>query len=356
MISKPKISLICDVKGWAFDIIAQQLKKELSQIFDIKIDYFDMYNEPNELFSCLERNKNSDLIHFFWRKSLLLLESEEFKNQVKEHSYDYDDYLNSISKKLSTGAYDFLYLDEENIPNYQNIFNKYTSFYYVSSKKLYNEYLKVTNYKKPYGVVHDLIDYTNLKPLNLERFNNLNKDLVIGWVGNSERKVNDLDLKGLNTIIKPVISELINEGYHIKEHYADRKEKLRTHEEMLDYYSEIDLCLCTSLHEGTPLPILEAMYCGVPVITTDVGVVREALGHKEQEFIIGNRENGKNDELIKKLLKEKIIYLYQNRAYLQELSKENMSSIKTYDGGKIKEEFINYFNYCLNLKEENKDE
>ena len=69
-ISKPKICLVCDAKGWAFDIIAQQIKKELSSLYDIKIAYFDMYTEPENLFSCLEHNKNCDLIHFFWRKSL----------------------------------------------------------------------------------------------------------------------------------------------------------------------------------------------------------------------------------------------------------------------------------------------
>ncbi len=351
---KPKICLICDVKGWAFDIIAKEIQKELSYKYDIRLDYFDMYSEPENLFNCLERNLDCDLLHIFWRKSLLLLETEEFKNQVITHSYDYNEYLKKISSKLSTGVYDFLYLDKENINKYQNIFNKYTSFYYVTSKKLYNEYLKITKYHKPYGVVHDLIDYTNLKPLNLTRFNNLNRPFIIGWVGNSARKVNDIDLKGLNTIIKPVIKELINEGYDIIEHYADRNDKIRTHEEMLTYYSEIDVCLCTSIHEGTPLPILEAMYSGVPIITTDVGVVKEALGPLEQKYIIGNRHNGKKDELIKEKLKKKIIYLYKHRHILKELSLENMNSIKEYDGGKIKIEFEQYFDYCLNLIKEKK--
>ena len=357
-ISKPKICLVCDVKGWAFDIIAQQIKKELSSLYDIKIAYFNMYTEPENLFSCLEHNKNCDLIHFFWRKSLLLLESAEFKSQVESHSYNYDEYLKMISQKLSTGVYDFLYLDSESIQNFQNIFNKYTKSYYVSSKKLYNEYLKIDNYKKPYGVVHDPIDYTNLKPLNLARCANSHKELVVGWVGNSARKVNNIDLKGLNTIIKPVIAELINEGYHIKEHYADRNDKLRTHKEMLEYYSEIDIYLCTSLHEGTPLPILEAMTCGIPIITTDVGIVREALGPKEQEYIIGDRQNGQNDDLIRANLKNKLLNLYQNRHLLKELSQENINSIKEYDGGKIKEEFAEYFASCLKLNDckENNDE
>ncbi len=344
---KLKICLICDARGWAFDIIANQLKKDLRDRYEIRIDYFDMYNKPEELYEVIERNLDCDLIHFFWRKSLLLLDSLEFKGHIKG---DFEEFIKKLSSKLSTGVYDFLYLDEENILKYQDIFNKYTCTYYVSSKKLYKEYIKVKEYKKPYGVVHDVIDYSNLKPLNLERFENLNRTFVVGWVGNSARKVNDIDLKGLNTIIKPVIDELVTEGYDIKGYYADRNEKLRSRKEMLDYYKEIDVCLCTSIHEGTPLPVLEAMYCGIPIVTTDVGVVKEVLGPKEQEYIIGERQNGLKDEEVKKKLKAKLKELYNNREILEELSQENRESIEKYDGGKLKEEFANYLEYALNDK------
>lgn len=42
-------------------------------------------------------------------------------------------------------------------------------------------------------------------------------------------------------------------------------------------YSSLDLLLLTSWHEGTPLAVLEAMACGVPVIATEVGGVPELV-------------------------------------------------------------------------------
>ncbi len=58
---------------------------------------------------------------------------------------------------------------------------------------------------------------------------------------------------------------------------------------MPEYYSKIDVYVCTSKIEGTPNPVLEAMACGVPVISTDVGVIPELFGPLQQEFILRER-------------------------------------------------------------------
>jgi len=47
------------------------------------------------------------------------------------------------------------------------------------------------------------------------------------------------------------------------------------HEEMLDWYRSLDLYVCASSAEGTPNPILEAAACGIPFVSTSVGVVPE---------------------------------------------------------------------------------
>jgi len=61
--------------------------------------------------------------------------------------------------------------------------------------------------------------------------------------------------------------------------YVDDRDKLAR------YYSAVDVFLFTSLAENFPLVILEAMACGTPILSFDVGGVREAVIHKENGYI-----------------------------------------------------------------------
>lgn len=47
------------------------------------------------------------------------------------------------------------------------------------------------------------------------------------------------------------------------------------YETMREFYNLVDLFICTSISEGGPLPVYEAIACGVPVISTSVGLVSE---------------------------------------------------------------------------------
>ena len=51
-----------------------------------------------------------------------------------------------------------------------------------------------------------------------------------------------------------------------------------------------DVLLISSVTEGLPLVLLEAMSCGVPVVATDVGSIREALGDAGRVCPVGDVE------------------------------------------------------------------
>ena len=57
---------------------------------------------------------------------------------------------------------------------------------------------------------------------------------------------------------------------------------------VVDYLNASDSVLLTSMWEGSPNIIKEAMACNIPIVSTDVGDVREIVGDTTGCFITGN--------------------------------------------------------------------
>ena len=314
------VALVVDEPNWAFDIEAKLLKKKFQDIFDIDIYAASEYG--NDLYQLLQDVKDYDRIHFFWRKLLLQFTSKEFMDYFHDEQ-DYSSYVKRVCPKISTGIYDHLFLEENDIHDYTPIFNHYCGKYYTCSRKLERIYQNISSYPSPFGTIHDTYDNELYDGGDRNRFRTRKRDsLVIGWVGNSNWNIKVKDFKGFHSILKPAIEELRAEGLQIEEFYADKNIRFRTNEEMPDYYQNLDVCVIVSTEEGTPRPILEGMASGCPIITTDVGIAEETFGPKQQEYIIGRR-NGENDVEIKEALKEKLRYLYHHREELIDLSDEN---------------------------------
>lgn len=60
--------------------------------------------------------------------------------------------------------------------------------------------------------------------------------------------------------------------------------------ELALYYSATDALLFTSIAENFPLVILEAMSCGLPIVSFQVGGVGEALKHQEHGYLAKYRD------------------------------------------------------------------
>ncbi len=53
-------------------------------------------------------------------------------------------------------------------------------------------------------------------------------------------------------------------------------------DDVLSLYPQLDIAALTSLNEGTPLTLIEAMSCGLPVASTEVGGVVDLMGAKRE--------------------------------------------------------------------------
>lgn len=71
----------------------------------------------------------------------------------------------------------------------------------------------------------------------------------------------------------PLASQVERQIVRLK--IVDSVRLLSPRDNIPDLLDSTDLLLLTSLYEGAPLTILEALACGVPVVSSDVGAIRE---------------------------------------------------------------------------------
>ena len=338
---KPSIALIADTPGWVFTKLSNSISKYLSDDFSFTIFHIADYKHPAEVF--FELN-NFDLVHFFFREHLKvaldLFQVDYFKN-----SKDYEDFLVKRVGNLtvSTSVFDHLFLSEDDIKKYEGCFTFLLSGYSVSSNKLDKIYRNISNYPSPDMVIEDGVDLDLFKPCNLGRLVDKDRDIVIGWSGNSRwgMHLDGVDHKGLLTIIKVAVEELQKEGFHLRGEFIDRDINPRPHNQMPDYFNSVDIYVCASDTEGTPNPVLEAMACGIPVISTDVGIVPDVFGIEQSRFIIDRNVSS---------LKEKLRLLILKPDLRGSLSEENLKSIQSWSVQRKMENWKLFFHTILSAQ------
>ena len=94
-----------------------------------------------------------------------------------------------------------------------------------------------------------------------------------------------------------------------------------TYDTMQDFYDALDLLVCTSSTEGGPLGIFEAVACGVPVISTNVGLVKELNFIKTFETI------EEANELIEQLKDDTFRSEYTMHQYSQFIANWSMEQL-----------------------------
>lgn len=112
----------------------------------------------------------------------------------------------------------------------------------------------------------------------------------------------------------------------------------------LPYYLHLfDLMLFTSEWEGFPLTIWEAMYYGVPILSSDVGGIKEILEQESCGIVYPFGDVDKCVEIIKEL--------YFNNEKLKLLGENGRRAILTkYNEKQFKEFFVNLYTELVNEK------
>jgi glycosyltransferase involved in cell wall biosynthesis/protein-tyrosine-phosphatase len=71
---------------------------------------------------------------------------------------------------------------------------------------------------------------------------------------------------------------------------GDCVEILAPRSDPFPYYQSLDVYINTSLHEGLPMSVVEAMACGKPVVSAAVGGIPEIVTHGEHGFLVQGRD------------------------------------------------------------------
>jgi len=332
------VAMIVDAENWAFYNIAKSVQKFISDEYEVKIIAIRLrehWHTPFDSARLWFTTRDFDIVHYFGQFGFRPTVARGLEKEVCALGGNYHDFRNEYidNKILSFGVYSHQFLGED-ISDMEFVLTQ-CSNYYVSSTKLYEEYHALPLQHMPKTVITDGIDPELFFPINTNRFADMgDREIVIGWVGNSNWGPPDQDHKGLRTILEPAIKELQSEEYKVTGKFADSVVEHMDRTEMVNYYSTIDLLVCVSRNEGTPNPVLEAMACGVPVISTDVGVVPEVLLGRQKDYII---------ERSIPSIKEKIVHLINNKDEFASLSRLNLKNIKTKYYENIALQFKNYF-------------
>jgi len=145
-----------------------------------------------------------------------------------------------------------------------------------------------------------------------------------------------------------ILFELAGEGPEmekilrlVKRYGLEKSFLLRGFENNLSsFYSGIDLYLNTSIHEGIPMSVLEAMAHGIPVIAPKVGGLTEIIDDGVNGYLVEGRKVN--------VFAEKCISLYTNDTLRKEMgSAARKKIINEFSMEKMVREYYNlYMGHC----------
>lgn len=249
-----KILIVVDTPGWALDRTADNIIRRLSHLYTFEKVFNDQAVQAVQ-------KKNFDLLYLtYWRQF-----------------HDAGITMHDLPAAITGIRSHFKWDSGKDLPPSSDMIaeiNRYRAVN-VPSKILFHIFKDrhPALFYTPHGV-----DETVFKP-SINQFSSPQGKLVIGWAGS---KRNHPGKRGLKDLLVPALNKL--EGITLKT--AAREDKWRTQEEMVAFYQSLDAYICTSRTEGGPHPLLEAAACGIPLISTSVGLAPELINSNENGLII----------------------------------------------------------------------
>lgn len=103
-------------------------------------------------------------------------------------------------------------------------------------------------------------------------------------------------------------------------------------EQIVDFYQSADLMLNPTTVDNMPNSVLEALACGVPVLSTDVGGIPFIVTHEKTAILVPPS----NPEV----MSNELVRLYEQPRLRLELAKQGIDSVKPYAWPEVKQQWL----------------
>jgi glycosyltransferase involved in cell wall biosynthesis len=284
------ILLVTDRPGWACDKLTKPISKRLD---NVTMSYFNTnenrflatgYSEKGGLQFTPEMGNQFDIVHFHCVKAALMVIGK-LKPKIKKVitiNTERDDY-----KDINFDLFDDVI---------------------CPTRFLYNRMIKRVKRAKVHYLPH-FID-TGIFKRSTER------PKSVGFVGRvvEHKRYPELQMASMLARFHFIGCGYIENGSVYKKNGLNDKSEYEFHifypdDKMSEFYAKLGLFICLSMPEietGT-LPILEAMACGVPVISTRIGWAKDNCKHLENIYFVEENELKSLPEIIQKVYTDKVL-------------------------------------------------
>jgi len=237
---KPKILMVVDQPDWAFGISARDMVRVMSNKYDFKIiNWYDNVKDKKHY-------EGIDLVYLFGHFMVSWVPDDINFNKICTGVRALFGYLDKKDQKDQRQ-------DPKTAKNAQHIL-RYPIIHTVSKEsfKLFKNFHPNVVY-----VCHGV----NTTFFGQKKNYGRKGPLKIGWSGNPTNLV-----KGIQLVI-----DTLRGRRDVELKLAEFGDNQLTQRELIKFYQDLDVFIMPSLSEGASLSLMEAMSCGLPIISTATG-------------------------------------------------------------------------------------